>query len=94
MTGAGIDALKRHLLRAVGHRSEAGVFSARRRHLEALGRAREYLESGANALRNGGAGELLADDLRRAHDQLGEIVGIVSSDALLGEIFARFCIGK
>ena len=94
MTGAGIDSLKQHLLRAVGHRSEVGVFSARRRHLEALGRAREYLENGAYALRNGGAGELLADDLRRAHDQLGEIVGIVSSDALLGEIFARFCIGK
>jgi tRNA modification GTPase len=37
---------------------------------------------------------LLADDLRRAHEQLGEIVGAVSSDALLGEIFARFCIGK
>jgi tRNA modification GTPase len=94
MTGAGVDSLKQHLLRAVGHRAEAGVFSARRRHLEALGRAREYLGNGADALRDNGAGELLADDLRRAHDELGAIVGTVSSDALLGEIFARFCIGK
>ncbi len=94
VTGAGIDSLKRHILRAIGHRSGTGVFSARRRHLDALGRARDSLENGASALRNGGAGELLADDLRRAHGELGEIVGTVTSDALLGEIFARFCIGK
>ncbi len=85
---------KRQILRAVGRSDEAGVFSARRRHLDALNRARAILERGAEALRAAGAGELLADDLRRAHDQLGEIVGSVSSDALLGEIFSRFCIGK
>lgn len=93
-TGAGLDALKRHILRAVGRHDEAGVFSARRRHLDALNRAREILERGLEALRVDAAGELLADDLRRAHDQLGEIVGSVTSDELLGEIFARFCIGK
>ncbi len=94
LTGAGIDVLKRNILRAVGRNEETGVFSARRRHLDALHRARTILERGAEALRSEGAGELLADDLRRAHDQLGEIVGSVSSDALLGEIFSRFCIGK
>ncbi len=94
LTGAGIDVLERNILRAVGRNEESGVFSARRRHLDALNRARAMLERGAEALRIGGAGELLADDLRRAHDQLGEIVGSVSSDALLGEIFSRFCIGK
>lgn len=94
LTGAGMDALKHHILRAVGRREEAGVFSARRRHLDALNRAHETLERGLKALRVDAAGELLADDLRRAHDQLGEIVGSVTSDALLGEIFARFCIGK
>jgi tRNA modification GTPase len=41
-----------------------------------------------------GAGELLAADLRRAHDELGQITGVVSSDDLLGEIFSSFCIGK
>ena len=94
LTGAGIDVLKGHILRTVGYRAETGVFSARRRHLDALTRARASLQHGANALSQFGAGELLADDLRRAHEQLGEIVGTVSSDALLGEIFARFCIGK
>ena len=94
LTGAGIDTLKRHVLWSVGYREHAGVFSARRRHLDALARARQSLEQGAAALRDLGAGELLADDLRRAHDQLGEITGVVTSDALLGEIFSRFCIGK
>jgi tRNA modification GTPase len=94
LTGAGIDALKVQIKRAVGFREEEGVFSARRRHLEALARAKMALEHGAEALRGSGAGELLAEDLRAAHDSLGEIVGVVSSDALLGEIFSRFCIGK
>ena len=34
------------------------------------------------------------EDLRDAHQCLGEIVGAVTSDELLGEIFSRFCIGK
>jgi tRNA modification GTPase len=94
LTGVGIEELRRHILRAIGHRDDPGVFSARRRHLDALRRAQRSLDQGAEALNEAGAGELLADDLRRAHDQLGEIVGTVSSDALLGEIFSRFCIGK
>ena len=94
LTGVGIDALKRRILALAGHRDDAGVFSARRRHLEALKATGECLRHGAAALRDAGAGELLADDLRRAHDHLGDIVGVTTSDALLGEIFSRFCIGK
>jgi tRNA modification GTPase len=94
LTGNGVESLKRRILALAGHRDDAGVFSARRRHLEALRAAGEYLRHGAAALREAGAGELLADDLRRAHDHLGDIVGTTTSDALLGEIFSRFCIGK
>ncbi len=94
LTGAGIDGLVDHLKAAVGYRKDAGVFSARRRHLDALTRVAMVLQRGAAALTESGAGELLADDLRVAHAILGEIVGTVSSDALLGEIFSRFCIGK
>ncbi|HTO58992.1 MAG TPA: GTPase, partial [Pseudomonadales bacterium] len=94
VTGEGIDALKRRILVVAGHREDAGVFSARRRHLEALRSAGGCLREGASALDKAGAGELLADELRRAHDHLGDIVGVTTSDALLGEIFSRFCIGK
>ena len=40
------------------------------------------------------APELVAEELRRAQLELGEIVGTESSDELLGRIFSRFCIGK
>jgi tRNA modification GTPase len=45
-------------------------------------------------LRETRAGELLAEELRLSQDALGEITGAVSSDDLLGRIFADFCIGK
>jgi tRNA modification GTPase len=52
------------------------------------------LEMGQKQLRDSGAGELLAEDLRQCHNCLGEITGAMSSDQLLGEIFSSFCIGK
>jgi tRNA modification GTPase len=94
LTGVGLDELKDQIKRAIGFHEHEGVFSARRRHLDALERARSALQHGADALASTGAAELLAEDLRLAHTCLGEIVGTVSSDALLGEIFSRFCIGK
>ena len=38
--------------------------------------------------------ELFAEELRLAQVALGAISGEVSADELLGEIFARFCVGK
>jgi len=69
-------------------------FSARRRHLEALHKASASLEHGRAQLTLGGAGGLLAEDLRLAKQFLGEITGAFSSDDLLGRIFSSFCIGK
>ena len=40
------------------------------------------------------AGELLAEELRLAQEQLSEITGEFTSDDLLGRIFTSFCIGK
>lgn len=94
-TGAGMELLREHLKSCMGYREAAeGLFSARRRHLESLQRAEEALQSGRDQLLYAGAGELLAEDLRRCQENLGEITGAVSSDQLLGEIFASFCIGK
>ena len=94
-TRQGLDLLREHLKNSAGYQpGEAGQFSARRRHLEALRRAREALLSGRQQLEGSGAGELLAEDLRACQQQLGEICGQFSSDDLLGEIFSSFCIGK
>ena len=94
-TGAGMDGLKEHLKQAMGYQPESEQqFIARRRHLDALRQARILLEQGQKQLRDSGAGELLAEDLRQCHGCLGEITGAMSSDQLLGEIFSSFCIGK
>ena len=91
----GIEILQAHLKTSVGISSTTeGSFIARRRHLDALERASEFLASGALQLGNAGAGELLAEDLRLTQQCLSEITGEFSSDDLLGEIFSSFCIGK
>ena len=94
-TGAGVDILRDHLKRLVAYDGAAeGDFSARRRHLDAIVRARDALLTGDQALAQGRAGELLAEDLRQAQLALTEITGEFSADDLLGEIFSSFCIGK
>ncbi|SJM95797.1 tRNA uridine-5-carboxymethylaminomethyl(34) synthesis GTPase MnmE [Crenothrix polyspora] len=93
-TGQGMDLLKQHLKDSVGFNEATDtVFIARRRHIEALNKAYAFVESAAQQLRIR-AGELVAEDLRQAQNSLGEITGKISSDALLGKIFASFCIGK
>lgn len=92
--GEGLDTLIAALREAAGvGESAEGAFSARARHVEALQRTREHFGLAAEHL-HAGAGELAAEELRLAQDALGEITGRVSSDALLGRIFASFCIGK
>jgi tRNA modification GTPase len=94
--GAGLQPLRRALLRLAGWQAmPEGLFIARERHVEALRRAGHHLQraQGQIAAREP-AIELLAEELRRAHDALGDITGAYSPDDLLGDIFGRFCIGK
>lgn len=95
VTGAGMDTLKQHLKDIMGyqHTGESG-FTARRRHLDALERAQDYLRAGKAQLHGYAAGELLAEDLRQAQNALSEITGEFTPDDLLGRIFSSFCIGK
>ncbi len=94
-TGAGLDRLRARLLELAGWSGDAsaGAFSARARHLDALGRAQRQIDEAAQHLRDQEL-ELLAECLRQAQSALSEITGEFSSDDLLGEIFGRFCIGK
>jgi tRNA modification GTPase len=95
LPGEGLELLRDHLKTCMGYQHTAeSSFSARRRHLDALQRAGEYLQHGRDQLTLAGAGELLAEDLRHAQHALGEITGAFSSDDLLGRIFSSFCIGK
>ena len=96
LTGEGLDALRTRLLELAGWQAAPeGLFIARARHVHALQRARHHLElAAAHAQRGNAALELFAEELRLAHDALGEITGAFTSEDLLGAIFGRFCIGK
>jgi tRNA modification GTPase len=94
-TGEGIGLLKQYLCDSVGyHPQDEGVFIARRRHLDALQRARLAISAGYDCLEGMGAGELLAEELRQAQHALGEITGTFTNEDLLDQIFSSFCIGK
>jgi tRNA modification GTPase len=91
-TGEGIDALRKAILEAAGWVATGeSVFLARERHLRALEAARRHLAVADSELRRW---ELFAEELRLAQVALGGISGEVTADDLLGEIFARFCVGK
>lgn len=94
-TKEGFPELVAHLQKMAGYQGQSeGLFSARRRHLDALTKAFNLVNTGVEQLESSGAGELLAEDLRQAQQQLSEITGQFSSDDLLGRIFSSFCIGK
>jgi tRNA modification GTPase len=94
LTGDGLPALREQLKAAAGYQSESGAWSARRRHLDALERAKSLFELATARLGERASFELVGEELREAHLALGEITGTTSSDALLGAVFATFCIGK
>jgi tRNA modification GTPase len=95
-TGAGLDRLRDRLLQHAGWQAAPeGLFLARTRHVQALLSAQQHLQRADGHARQGAAAlELLAEELRAAHDALGSITGRMTPDELLGEIFGRFCIGK
>jgi len=97
--GDGLPVLKEAIKELAGYREDGagaaeGTFTARRRHVEALQRSYARFQAGTAVLQVSQAGELLAEELRLALDELGAITGTVHSDELLGRIFASFCIGK
>lgn len=94
-SGFGLDQLKSHLLNTMGLTNlNESTFSARRRHLDALNKALDFMLQARSQLELSAAGELVAEDLRVAQDLLGEITGKLHPDDLLGKIFSSFCIGK
>jgi tRNA modification GTPase len=95
-TGLGIEALREQLLAMAGWQSvPEGVYLARARHVQALGRVETHLGLAASQLAaQAQLLDLLAEELRLAQNALNEITGEFGADDLLGVIFSRFCIGK
>lgn len=64
------------------------------RHYDSLNKANEHLKSAKESINKRLTGEFISVDLRNAENDLGEIVGKITSDDILNNIFSKFCIGK
>jgi len=64
------------------------------RHQACLQNAKQLLAAGLRGLETGNLPELISIDLRGALDAVGEVVGKLDTEDLLGKIFSEFCIGK
>lgn len=96
-TGKGIDQLFRKLKeRAIGTHSysEKSAIVSNLRHFNSLKKALFHLEGAKRSIEEKLTGEFIAVDLRNAESSLGEIIGKVTSDDILNNIFSKFCIGK
>ncbi|PIW69022.1 MAG: tRNA uridine-5-carboxymethylaminomethyl(34) synthesis GTPase MnmE, partial [Ignavibacteriales bacterium CG12_big_fil_rev_8_21_14_0_65_30_8] len=60
----------------------------------ALSKAKNDLLEAIVSLNNNLSGEFISVNLRGAEDSLDEIIGKVTTDDILNNIFHKFCIGK
>ena len=94
--GTGIDSLKAALSDICSEYAAVSdnVIVTNMRHIEALTGARTSLHRVHDGLSEGLPTDLVAQDIREALYHLGDIVGEISTDEVLGSIFSRFCVGK
>jgi len=92
----GLDVLKTRLLALAGwNPGLESPWMARQRHIDALNTAKAHLDIAKDyANQHDAVLDLFAEELRLAHDALGEITGKITPDDMLGKIFSSFCIGK
>ena len=94
-TGEGVVELKKKISSASAVRGLVDKeYFARNRHIKLFNEGLGHLEAAMVKLRSGFDVELAAEDLRLARISLDEVVGVKTSDSLLGDIFNDFCIGK
>ena len=95
-TGEGVAELQSKLLAFVntGTLNNDETIVTNTRHYNALLKALDEIDKVKMGLSDGVPGDLLAIDIRQALYHFGEITGEITSDDLLGNIFANFCIGK
>lgn len=97
-TGNGMEELRRSVVNSLGmdHNriQEGSAIVTTERHYTALIKARESSLAAKESLEKGKTTELAAVDIRAALDYLGEIIGVVTTDDILNDIFSKFCIGK
>jgi len=97
LTGEGMEKLLEKMkIKGVGSESytEKTAIVSNIRHFDALKKARISLLNARESIEKQLSGEFISVDLRNAESSLGEIIGKVTSDDILNNIFSKFCIGK
>ena len=74
--------------------SSSDIIVTNVRHYESLTHALEAIRRVQEGLSTGLSGDLISQDLRECIFHLSDIVGEVTTDEVLGNIFKHFCIGK
>jgi tRNA modification GTPase len=96
-TGQGLDDLLGRIIQVLSGRTaetDAPVLT-RARHRERVARAREELSAFRRAWGEGEVPAVVAAvHLRAATASLEELIGHVDVEAILDEVFSRFCVGK
>jgi tRNA modification GTPase len=98
VNNTGIDKLKNAVFNNVLDKTQAenkeAAIITNERHYSALLKAKQSMISALDSLKTGESEEFIAIDLRASIDSIGEIVGLVTSEEILNNIFSKFCIGK
>ena len=74
--------------------SEQSAIVSNIRHFNCLKKAKKSLINAKKSATEKMSGEFISVDLRTAENSLAEIIGVVTTDDILNNIFSKFCIGK
>lgn len=97
MTGYGMENLFAKLKEVVfknSNYSEKSAVVSNIRHYNCLKKANSHLQNAKDSVLKKLSGEFISVDLRSAENSLSEIIGEVTSEDILNNIFMKFCIGK
>jgi tRNA modification GTPase len=95
ITGAGNSELEKALCAATNDSDRRGeIVLTNLRHKQCLEKAQSALHNAKNSLDSNLSAEFVVADLREVIHQIGALVGEVTTEDILGEIFSHFCIGK
>lgn len=96
-TGEGIEKLfakLKEVALGTSNYTEKTAIVTNIRHFDSLKKAVEDLQSAKSSIDQSLTGEFISVDLRNAESSLGKIIGVITSEDILNNIFSKFCIGK
>ncbi len=94
VTGEGLEQLKELIYERGFGRENDGAYLMETRHYQAVTEAQKRVECAIRSVKGGLPAELYAIEIKGAWDALGTLSGETATEAIIGEIFAKFCVGK